>query len=524
MAQILGPDGQPIRLTELREPQTARVGNLHREFAGHPARGLTPARLAQILQRAEQGDLIAQYELFEDMEERDAHLFAEMSKRRRAVTGLPWDIVPPSNASAAEKAAAKALHELVESIPDFDELLYDVSDAIGKGFANVEIEWHRIDGIWLPKALIHRPQTWFRLEREFRQELRLRDGSPGGAPLQPLGWITHTHKAKSGYIERSALFRVLVWPFLFKVYGVGDLAEFLEIYGIPLRMGKYPPGAGEKEKMTLLRALTSIGHNAAGIIPDGMAIDFHEAATGDPDAFELIIDWAERSVSKAVLGGTLTSQADRGSNTNALGNVHNEVRKDLRDADARQIAQSLTRDLVYSIATLNGMAPAGIRRCPRFVFDISETEDLGKFSEALPKLAGIGMRIPRAWAQTQLGIPEPEGDEDVLMPPAAPALLTARRGSHSAACRANSDAARRHDNFIDNLIDGLAERAGPITDQWVAAIREQVQLAGSFDDLLERLSRLLSELPLDDLGTAIEQASNVAHAAGQSDALDDADA
>lgn len=512
---------------DIREPQTAQVQHLHREFANHPARGLTPARLAQILVAAEQGDIIAQYELFEDMEERDAHLFAEMGKRRRAVVGLPWTIEPPSNPSAKERKAAKRLVELVQSLPDFDEALFDVTDAIGKGFVCVEFDgWERVEDAWLPKALLYRPQTWFRLPRQFRQEVRLRDSSPDGAPLQPLGWITHTHKSKSGYVERAGLFRTLVWPYLFKVYSVGDLQEFLEIYGIPMRIGKYPAGTGESEKATLLRALLSIGRNAAGIIPDGMMIDFEEAAKGDPKAFELMIDWAERSQSKAILGATLTSQADRGSNTNALGNVHNEVRKDLRDSDARQIAQTITRDLVFAIASVNGLAPDGVRRCPRFVFDVSETADLTTFAEALPPLIASGMRIPRAWAQTQVGIPEPDGDEEVLRTAAQPAPApglgqVALRGHvHSAACRANSDAAREQDDFVANLVEQLAERAGPITDQWIAVIRKQVMEAESFEDLLDRLSRLQTDLPLEELGALIEQASGAANAAGTSDAED----
>ena len=99
-SRILGPDGQPVRIEELREPQTAHLASLHHEVGGHPSRGLTPSKLANILDGAEQGDVVAQFELFEDMEEKDGHLFAEMGKRRRAVLGLPWDIVPPENASA----------------------------------------------------------------------------------------------------------------------------------------------------------------------------------------------------------------------------------------------------------------------------------------------------------------------------------------------------------------------------------------------------------------------------------------
>ncbi len=61
--------------------------------------------------------------------------------------------------------------------------------------------------------------------------------------LRPFGWISHTGKAKSGYLSRTGLIRVLAWPYLFKNYSVRDLAEFLEIYGLPLRVGKYPDGA-----------------------------------------------------------------------------------------------------------------------------------------------------------------------------------------------------------------------------------------------------------------------------------------
>nr|WP_250636881.1 DUF935 family protein [Pseudomonas aeruginosa] len=43
------------------------------------------------------------------MEERDAHLFAEMSKRKRAILGLDWAVEPPRNASAAEESRCRLL-------------------------------------------------------------------------------------------------------------------------------------------------------------------------------------------------------------------------------------------------------------------------------------------------------------------------------------------------------------------------------------------------------------------------------
>ena len=513
-SRILGPDGQPIQIGSLAEPQTSKVGQLHQEWQGHPSRGLTPSRLNSILVSAEQNDVIAQYELFEDMEERDGHILSEMSKRRRAVSGLSWTIVPPRSPSAAEKRNAEQLQEQLESIEDIDSIIFDTTDAIGKGFCCQEIEWHRLGGLWMPKTITHRPQSWFRLYRGFTQEVRLRDNSADGAPLRPFGWVTHTHRAKSGYLERANIFRALVWPYLFKNYSVGDLAEFLEIYGIPLRLGKYPAGASEKEKLTLLRALVQIGRNAAGIIPDGMSLDFHDTADGDAAAFQLMIDWCERTQSKVILGATLTSQADRGSNTNALGNVHNEVRKELKDSDAKQVSATLSRDLVYPIAALNGLAPDGYARCPRLVLDIAESKDIGMFSEALPKLARAGMRIKRSWAHQELGIPEADDDKDLLVfaegpegQPPKTAAATAQRGFQDPATQMVDQANRAID-----------------LGQWIDQIREAAGRAATMEELRAELMRIAPELSLDQYAAALREALTAAALAGRYEILQEAGA
>lgn len=514
-SRILGPNGEPIELDDLAEPQTSHVAGLHHEIQGHPTRGLTPSRLAAILDGAENGDLVAQYELYEDMEEKDGHLFAEMSKRRRALLRLDWDIVPPRNATAREKADALSLKDMLEDIDDFESILFDTTDAIGKGFACQEIAWARDGATWLPQSIVHRPQTWFQFCRELRgQQIRLRDSSPDGAQLNPFGWLVHAHKAKSGYLERAGLFRVLVWPYLFKSYSLGDLAEFLEIYGLPVRIGKYPSNASEKDKQTLLRALVSIGHKAAGIIPEGMLIDFKDAATGEPDAFELMIDWCERTVSKVILGSTLTSQADRGSNTNALGNVHNDVREDLRDSDARQIARTLSRDLLYPIAALNGLAANGPRRAPQLRFALEEPEDIGTFATALPTLVNMGMRIGVQWAHEKLGVPQAEGDEPVLgsTKPTTPPALAAATARRVAALTAQPP------DYVDALVDALMTRSRGANAAWVARIRSEIEQASDFDDVLARLSALLQELPLDELAQIVAGASAAAERAGRVDA------
>ena len=537
MAQIVGPDGQPISSEALSLPQTSHYSHLQRELQTHPTRGLTPSKLATILDQAEQGDLLAQFDLFEDMEEKDGHLAAELGKRRRALL-VDWSVVPPDNPTPLEKRNAEQLAALLEEIADFEDVLFDVTDAIGKGFSCCENEWHKPGKFWLPKTITHRPQSWFTVHRGYRQQLRLRSNTTVdgivGEPLQPFGWITHVHKAKSGYLERTALFRQLVWPYLFKNYSVGDLAEFLEIYGIPVRIGKYPSGASEKEKMTLLRALVGIGHNAAGIIPAGMELDFLDAATGDPQAFELMLNWCERTQSKVILGGTLTSGADGKSSTNALGNVHNEVRKDLRDSDIRQVCSTITRDLLYPLAVLNGLAPDGMRRCPVFRLDVGETEDMTAYAEALPKLVDIGVQIPVQWAQEKLGIPQPEAGEPVLQA-TSPAIWRQGVAATTAGQMPFPPNFRCITAAVGQLPAGqllpspqtamqpqLAANIKAPAAAWVEKIRVLVSQATSLEEIRDGIAALDPNMSLDDYAAAMAEALAAAHLAGRYEVLQEA--
>lgn len=498
---ILDHRGNPIQTGQLAEPQTARYQNLQREFAEHPSRGLTPAKLASILREAEDGDLTAQADLFLDIEEKDAHIYAEMHKRRMAVAGLDWTIEPPRNPSAAEQADAERLAGMIRDIPDLEDVLFDLTDAIGHGFACLEITWERMGREWMPAAIEHRPQSWFRLDYETRREIRLRDGSASGAELQPFGWLTHVHRAKSGYIGRGGLFRVLAWPYLFKNYSVRDLAEFLEIYGLPVGLGHYPSGAGDKEKATLLKALLSIGHNARGIIPEGMKIEFLDAAEGGSDPFVAMIAWCEKSASKAILGATLT--ADTGANGNrSLGDVHNEVRLEIRNHDARQVAATLSRDLVYPLAALNGINVADRRRMPQFRFDTGQAENLKLYADALPALADAGMEIPLDWAHEKLRIPRAERGAPILRkaaPTAPPITLptAANSAGHEGCCPPTPIAALAaqypDQAAIDAALAALTDTE--LQGQMATLLRPVLALAQSQpEQLLARLAGLYPEM------------------------------
>ena len=129
-----------------------------------------------------------------------------------------------------------------------------------------------------------------------------------------------------------------------------------------------------------------------------MFIEFQNAANGSHEPFQSMMDWCERTQSKGILGGTLTSQADGKTSTNALGNIHNEVRHDLTVSDARQLEGTITRDLLYPLAVLN-FGQVDPRRMPRLVFDTRQIEDIELYADSLPKLVGLGLDVPVAWVR-----------------------------------------------------------------------------------------------------------------------------
>lgn len=209
----------------------------------------------------------------------------------------------------------------------------------------------------------------------------------------------------------------------------------------------------------------------------------------------------------------------------------NEVRKDLRSSDIRQVCSTLTRDLLYPIAVLNGLAPDGMRRCPVFCLDVGETEDLTAYADALPKLVGVGMQIPVQWAQEKLGIPQPQAGEPVLQ---AGASTTWRQGVAAtssrawrwplgvAATAAQAPVAAQSVSPPLAMAPQLAASARAPAAAWVEQIRALVMQAATLEDIRDGLVQLAPDMTLDDYAAAMAEALAAAELAGRYEVLQEA--
>lgn len=526
MSKLVDQYGRPIDRAALKEPQTARVSSLENEYLISSLDGLTPARLAATLRAADNGDLTAQHRLFADMEERDAHLNAEIGKRKLALLSLDWSIEPPRNASAAEKAHAEWLTEvLTDAVDPIEDLILALMDGVGHGFAPVELEW-RNEGSELLPEFHPRPQEWFQLDQK-RREIRLRDMSVDGAVLASFGWVFHTHgKAKTGYQGRLGLHRVLSWPFLYKAYAIGDFAEFLETFGLPIIVGKYYAGASAEEKASLMRAVTALGHDARAIMPADMELEIQKiVGGGEKSPHMTMVDWADRAQSKAILGQTMSAEAKASGLGSGNAELHREVRHDILLADARQIAGTLTRDLLYPLVALNRGNIDGLRRSPRLVFDTGEAEDIKLFSEALPELVGVGMQIPVRWAHDKLRIPEPAEGEAVLSiaSPAdvldtelrpEPGKKTPAEDAALAALAARRNAAGQ--DAFEELAGTMGEDWERVTEPLLSPIERLAEECRSLEEFRERLPQAIEQMDASAIAELLARGLFAAYVEGRS--------
>ena len=407
------PDSRSGLMREITAPTMTGIRQVWRGQS--VAIGLTPQRLAAILLATYDADF-QHYDLLtlcEEMEERDPHYAAVLGVRKRAVSKLS-PAVESATDDAKDIELADAVRMLVRK-PEFGEMIVDCLDALGKGFSAVEIVWDRSGPQWKPMRYEWRDPRFFAFDRVDGRKLMLLDEAGNyhnGIPLEPFKWIVHRPKLKSGIPIRGGLARLVSLSYMAKNYALTDWLAFAEVFG--MRLGRYADSATEADIRTLIRAVANLGTDAAAVIPDSMRIEFTEPRARGRDGgglFERLAVYLDKQISKAVLGQTMTTD-DGGSQSQA--EVHDSVRGDIQKSDARQLSNTINRDLVKPFIELNFGEQA---KYPRLTLPVVEPDDITLLVESLDKLTPFGLKVEASVIRDKLGLPDPPDGADVLGPP-----------------------------------------------------------------------------------------------------------
>ena len=237
--------------------------SLQDRWSSYPSVGLTPGGLGAIFQEADQGSVRTQMELFEEMEEKDAHLASLLQTRKQSVLSLDYEVLPYAD-TPEDRQIAEAVGEVVFGIPDLENACLDLLDAIGKGFALTEIIWGVDRKLARVEELKWVPQKKITFVDDLNPRLVTADGPWQGVPFPPWKVIYHRYKAKSGYDSRAGMLRVVGYMYLLKNYSLKDWVAFNEVFGMPLRLGKYDPASTPADREALIQAVRNLGSRRGG--------------------------------------------------------------------------------------------------------------------------------------------------------------------------------------------------------------------------------------------------------------------
>jgi phage gp29-like protein len=519
------------------------VQTVRERYSSYPSHGLTPERLATIMKEADQGDIFRQAELFEEMEEKDIDLGGDLQTRKLAIIGLGWEILPASD-SPEDKKIAEAAKEMIEYIENWEDALLDILDAIGKGFSVSEIMWEISEGqVWITELKwIHQKRFTFSGPTDPSGKMGfppllniprlITDEQPVyGAELIPNKFVFHRYKARSGATSRGGLCRPCSYMYLFKNYDIKDWLIFNELYAVPMRIGKYTPGAGKDEIEVLKKAVFNLGTDAAAVISDNTIIELLESKVrGETSAFKDLAEFCKKSISKSVLGHTGSSESTPGK----LGGEDQaqEVRQDLLEADAKALMRAIKFQILAPWCAFSFGPDKGV---PIFNLHFEAEENLKEIAETY----GILVRdvnfkgIPVKHVHERFGIPMPvEGEETVSAAPVSSVIPDSIRDPEilkqvqddknkefaNKGFAEKNEATEQNKDLIDaqNDIDALIENTFKESSIDLSPLKTIIETAESHEDLQKKIKSAYGDLSLKDFREVLERALFVAELKGRS--------
>ncbi|EIC28963.1 DUF935 domain-containing protein [Methylomicrobium album] len=448
---------------------------------------------------------------------RDDQVATVLQQRKLALSSKEWTI-EAGGTKRADKAAADFVREQLNHIP-FDRLTEKMLSGLFWGYAVAECLWAR-DGQFIALANVKvKKQRRFGFAPDGSLRL-LTAKAPQGEDLPARKfWAYATGADDDDDPYGLGLAHWLYWPTFFKRNGIKFWLIFLEKFGMPTAVGKYPTSASPEEKNKLLQALRAIQMDSGIRIPDTMQVELLEAARSGSADYTALYDRMNAAISKVVLGHSGSSDSTPGR----LGgeDMASEVREDLIKADADLICSSLNLSVVRWLTDWNfpNAAP------PRVWREVAAPEDMKARAERDKVIFDMGYKPTLKYVtDTYDGEFEAKPAANPNTPEREPALATLATLDTSLPAR--PDNAGRKAEFADPpealappelMVDRLAKDTAKPGRVWMAKIVAMGDTADSLEQLRDQLLNAYGDLPSEDMANVMALAFAAADLAGRFD-------
>lgn len=463
---------------------------------------LTPDYVKQILRGALTGNLVYQHELFDLMEDTWPRLSKNLNRIKNAVKKSQILSVAYAEDGQAPSKLAQEKADFLEQViynfaPNptleenhFEDAIYDVMDAYGKGISVNEILWHRyqghghLSGCVIPRATnwVHpRHYGWDGQNPQMRLNL---DGTQSEWINFPVNqFIISKFKTKTGHSSSTALLRKLACFWVGANFGYDWLLNFAQLFGIPIRWATYDKGASQANINSICEMLANMGSAGWGAFPAGTTMELKEAvqrAADNPQSY--LMSLADTACDILILGQTLTTDVGA-SGSRALGDVHQGVEGEIIDHCAGWAMDTLSYQLVAPLMVLNFgnndedpcLEAQSVR--PKDAKGMVERDKILFFEMGLP--------VTKEFLYERHGVPQPSEGDDIYEKPQAESFRNQESslGGAPAVLEKNvakSDAVKAKAVAAKSLAENVSEELTGVSHKWLRPV------AGVFQDLITK--------------------------------------
>lgn len=445
-----------------------------------------------------------------DEVKRDCHAGSVLHTRYLAVVGKEWNVIP---ADAGSDEPDKKNEEIAAYVKDtlaatnFGQAMQELLQGILYGFYVAEVIWKITDtGLKISKIRSKHPRRFsFSTDRQLM--LLTPDNMIEGEDVPERKFIQFSF-GSSDNPYGEGLGQSLWWPVWFKKHGIKFWMVFLEKFGMPTAVGKYPTGTDATQQTALLDAIDAIQNETGVKIPDTMAIELLEATRSGNVTYESLCEYMDKQISKRVLGQTATTEGTPGK----LGNeaAQNEVRQDYLESDAGLLCECLNETIVRWIVDYNF---SGVTKYPKIEIRVQEEKELKPQAERDKILVSdIGLPVSKKYFYDTYGIDKPDDDEDIVVPKTNNSQAVT---SPPEAGFAEAKPKGKTKDIIDIYADRMDRESSGLVADLIDPVRNLIENAESLEAVRDGLFDLYPEMDASDLGTLMQKAFTAAELSGR---------
>ena len=310
----------------------------------------------------------------------------------------------------------------------------------------------------------------------------------------------------------------LWWPVWFKKNGIKFWMIFIDKFGSPTPVGKYPSGTLPEKQKELMRAIEAIQTDTGVKIPNTMAIELLEATRTGTATHEQLCVYMDRQISKAVQSQTASTEGTPGK----LGNedTQGDVRQEIVESDADLFDGYLNDTLIQWIVDYEF---PDVEVYPKIKTFANGKPDLSsRVTVDKTLVVDIGLPVGKSYFYETYGIPEPAEGEDLVEVrqvsawpgnPSSGSLGSIRQGAQDG--KQFADAVAEPDDVADYLAAELAAAAMPQSDRLMEKLKKLTGSARSLEDLRDGIIDIFEDMDPADLGNTIARALILAEMSGR---------